>query len=93
MKKLNYKNNIYHDKNENNDNNKLSKWRLIIFVLIVISIFLIMIIKSFQIQILNYDLYSNLAASQHFKEYIINGKRGSIFLQDIKNQSYFFLQN
>jgi len=89
MKKLNYKNNIYHDKNENNDNNKLSKWRLIIFVLIVISIFLIMIIKSFQIQILNYDLYSNLDTSQHFKEYIINRKRGSIFLQDIKNQSYF----
>ena len=71
------------------DENKLNKWRLGSFILLILVIFCIMFVRSFQIQILKYEFYSNLANSQHFKEYIVHGKRGAIFLQDIKNQSSF----
>lgn len=72
-----------------NDNNFV--WRVHILLVVVIALFFVVLLKLFQIQILNHNFYKALAQDQHefFKKTI--PERGEIFINDIYSDKLYSL--
>ncbi len=64
--------------------NRKSDRRLYFFICIWMVVGVIIIIHLFRLQVLNYEIYRNKAASQHDLYKILKPKRGEIFFQNPK---------
>jgi cell division protein FtsI/penicillin-binding protein 2 len=64
-------------------------WRFWSFVGIVFLMFLIVISRLFQIQILEYDVYKAKADDQHKGKFKLLGDRGTIYFQNLKSGTDF----
>lgn len=64
-------------------------WRFWFFIIIIISLFGIIIGRTFQIQILEYDTYKSKAEKQHQSQMKLVGDRGNIYFQNLKSGDNF----
>jgi cell division protein FtsI/penicillin-binding protein 2 len=79
-------------KKRQGSNDKINNSRINLIIAIIFLLAGVIIFKLISLQVLNYDLYSNLASGQHQIYNLINPVRGRIFIQnDVKsadNQLY-----
>jgi cell division protein FtsI/penicillin-binding protein 2 len=79
-------------KKRQGNNDKINNSRINLIIAIIFLLAGVVIYKLISLQVLNYDLYSNLASDQHQIYNLINPVRGRIFIQnDVKsadNQLY-----
>ena len=64
-------------------------WRFWSFVGIVFLMFLVIIGRLFQIQILEYDVYKGQADKKHQGKFTLVGDRGNIYFQNLKSGTDF----
>ena len=64
-------------------------WRFWSFVCIVFFMFLVIIGRLFQIQILEYDVYKAQADKKHQGKFTLVGDRGNIYFQNLKSGTDF----
>jgi cell division protein FtsI/penicillin-binding protein 2 len=64
-------------------------WRFWSFVGIVFFVFLVIIGRLFQIQILEYDIYKARADKKHQGKFTLVGDRGNIYFQNLKSGTDF----
>lgn len=64
-------------------------WRFWSFVGIVFLMFLVIIARLFQIQILEYDVYKAQADKKHQGKFTLVGDRGNIYFQNLKSGTDF----
>ncbi|MEY3470918.1 MAG: hypothetical protein RLZZ223_268 [Candidatus Parcubacteria bacterium] len=63
--------------------------RLNIFRAGIVLSFGLILLRAFQIQVLDHEKYKVIAESKHSKEYKLTGERGNIYFQDLKSGGRF----
>jgi len=69
-------------------NNKIG-WRFGVFRIVIATLFIGIIIRVFQVQILEYEQYKAKADKQHQSQVKLFGDRGNIYFQNIKSGDSF----
>ncbi len=67
-------------------NSEISSKRVYLVALLFAGIFLVMLLRLVQLQVLRHDYYSVLANQTHQRKYEIGASRGQIFAQDRKKK-------
>ncbi len=68
---------------------RLSRIKVGVFLLGIIGLFGAVVARAVELQVMNHDEYQELAQSQHFREYALQGERGEIFFRDLKTGGLF----
>ena len=68
---------------------KRVNWKFLTLIVGIIFLFLIIIARFFQIQVLEYNKYKEKADRQHKSEVKLTGDRGNIYFQNIKSGDNF----
>lgn len=67
----------------------LSRFKMSLFLLGVFGVLGSVGFRAYELQIADYEKYKAIAASQHTREYSLQGDRGGIFVQDLKTGGTF----
>lgn len=76
-------------KNKKNKRYKKNNNRLYLVVAVIFLLFIALVIKLYQVQIINHDYYSALASSQHEMQATLQANRGSIYISDNNGEEVF----